>query len=169
MSEARTEFADHGVPNGDVEANIIPVTTMSSTDKLLLEYPEDDYPDDDIPEAAGDKEIDPLLAEYRKDDYSDDEFAYVRSEGLDKNADSGSKIEGGDTGIDAFTEPNPYFDHPEGDRYEAVAICGGRCGRMRDRASKIYCCRDCIQLLFEPECYEKLKNGTLERRICEGS
>jgi hypothetical protein len=45
-------------------------------------------------------------------------------------------------------------------------ICDGECGRGWGYADDIYFCRDCLDVQFGNECYEKLKEGTLPVRIC---
>lgn len=44
--------------------------------------------------------------------------------------------------------------------------CDGFCGHTWSYADDIYACKDCIDIQFESGCLEKLRNGTLERKVC---
>lgn len=44
--------------------------------------------------------------------------------------------------------------------------CDGRCDTEWSYADNMWVCKDCADVQFDPKCYEKLKNGTLERRVC---
>jgi tetratricopeptide (TPR) repeat protein len=53
------------------------------------------------------------------------------------------------------------------DRNRIIAQCGGRCGREWDMASELWCCKDCIEITFCSDCYIRLLDGTLPRRVCD--
>jgi hypothetical protein len=44
--------------------------------------------------------------------------------------------------------------------------CDGRCGTLWTYADNMWVCKDCADVQFDPVCYDKLKNRTLERRVC---
>lgn len=44
--------------------------------------------------------------------------------------------------------------------------CDGFCGHTWTFADDMYACKDCIDIQFERNCLEKLRNGTLERKVC---
>lgn len=47
------------------------------------------------------------------------------------------------------------------------AVCDANCGYGWTTASEMWWCRDCINLTFDRDCYERLKNGTLQMNICD--
>lgn len=53
------------------------------------------------------------------------------------------------------TRPRPIF-----------AVCDANCGYRWTSASEMWWCRDCINLTFDQDCYQRLKNGTLHLNIC---
>lgn len=46
--------------------------------------------------------------------------------------------------------------------------CDGKCdcGRLNQQHMDLYACKDCIDVQFEQSCFEKLKSGTLDVRVC---
>jgi hypothetical protein len=44
--------------------------------------------------------------------------------------------------------------------------CDGRCNTKWSYADNMWVCKDCIDVQFDPVCYDKLKKGTLKRRVC---
>lgn len=44
--------------------------------------------------------------------------------------------------------------------------CDGFCGVKWEWFDHIYCCKDCLDIQFEPNCYAKLQDGTLDRKVC---
>lgn len=44
--------------------------------------------------------------------------------------------------------------------------CNGRCGRFDRKHMDLYACKDCIDVQFEQSCFEKLRSGTLDVRVC---
>jgi tetratricopeptide (TPR) repeat protein len=44
--------------------------------------------------------------------------------------------------------------------------CDGNCGHTWSIADNIYACKDCIDVQFEPSCFEKLRRGALDQMIC---
>lgn len=49
------------------------------------------------------------------------------------------------------------------------AYCDGRCGFEWSYGSSMYCCKDCLDVQFEPNCHGKLLAITLERRVCSSA
>lgn len=47
------------------------------------------------------------------------------------------------------------------------AVCDANCGHGWTTASEMWWCRDCINLTFDQNCYQRLKNGTLQLNICD--
>ena len=47
------------------------------------------------------------------------------------------------------------------------AVCDANCGYGWTTASEMWWCRDCINLTFDRDCYQRLKNGTLQMNICD--
>ena len=45
-------------------------------------------------------------------------------------------------------------------------FCDGLCDKRWTYADDMWVCKDCADIQFHPACYDKLKNGTLERRVC---
>ena len=45
-------------------------------------------------------------------------------------------------------------------------VCDGYCGHTWSFADDFYACKDCIDVQFDSGCLEKLRNGTLESKIC---
>lgn len=54
---------------------------------------------------------------------------------------------------------------PENDHYLPLADCDG-CGRYIGSGRVMWWCRDCIDMTFDEGCFQKMKSGTLARRIC---
>lgn len=45
-------------------------------------------------------------------------------------------------------------------------FCDGLCGKRWSYADDMWICKDCADIQFHPACYDKLKNGSLERKVC---
>jgi hypothetical protein len=45
-------------------------------------------------------------------------------------------------------------------------FCDGRCNTKWSYADNMWICKDCADVQFDPVCYDKLKNGTLQRKVC---
>ncbi|RMJ27393.1 hypothetical protein PHISP_01709 [Aspergillus sp. HF37] len=61
---------------------------------------------------------------------------------------------------DGATRNSRYQYH-----YLPLADCGG-CGRYLGPGSVMWWCKDCIDMAFDGACFQKLKQGSLPRRIC---
>lgn len=61
----------------------------------------------------------------------------------------------------ALTSPAPKAKQGNLSNY-----CDGYCGHVWTFSDDIYACKDCVDIQFEPGCLEKLRNGTLERKVC---
>jgi tetratricopeptide (TPR) repeat protein len=60
--------------------------------------------------------------------------------------------------------------HPEKLEGELLNSCDGRCGITWTYTGEVdgaYCCKDCYDIQFCPDCFAKLKAGTLMRSICD--
>lgn len=44
--------------------------------------------------------------------------------------------------------------------------CDGECGVEWTYADDMYICKDCLDVQFDPDCYQKLKKGELDINIC---
>ena len=51
--------------------------------------------------------------------------------------------------------------------YLAFADCDGGCGRHLAAGSVMWWCKDCINIAFDKTCFQKLKEGNLESRVCD--
>jgi len=47
--------------------------------------------------------------------------------------------------------------------------CDGNCGKSWSYADDWYSCKDCLDVQFNAPCLEKLKSGTLKKKICHPS
>ncbi|KAK1147409.1 hypothetical protein N8T08_001491 [Aspergillus melleus] len=50
---------------------------------------------------------------------------------------------------------------------QIFAVCDGECGHYWETASEMWWCKDCINLTFDRDCFEKLQKGTLPLNICD--
>lgn len=72
-------------------------------------------------------------------------------------------------------EAGPHVVNPNGEdatgvpKPEPVLLrsCDGGCAYNGDELTKLYICRDCNEIYFEPNCYLKLLNGSLT--LCDPS
>ncbi|PLB45749.1 hypothetical protein P170DRAFT_439473 [Aspergillus steynii IBT 23096] len=72
-----------------------------------------------------------------------------------------------------FAEPDPSpaspIDHLSFSPPQIFAVCDGECGHYWETASEMWWCKDCINLTFDRDCFEKLQKGTLPLNICDKS
>ncbi|CEL02875.1 Putative NACHT and TPR domain protein (AFU_orthologue; AFUA_7G06670) [Aspergillus calidoustus] len=47
------------------------------------------------------------------------------------------------------------------------AICDGGCGDYWEAASEMWWCKDCINLTFDKDCFQQLRDGTLPLKVCD--
>ncbi|KAL2809195.1 hypothetical protein BJX63DRAFT_370382 [Aspergillus granulosus] len=47
------------------------------------------------------------------------------------------------------------------------AICDGGCGEYWQAASEMWWCKDCINLTFDKDCFQQLRDGTLPLKVCD--
>ncbi|KAL3468524.1 hypothetical protein BJX64DRAFT_246157 [Aspergillus heterothallicus] len=47
------------------------------------------------------------------------------------------------------------------------AICDGGCGEYWETASEMWWCKDCINLTFDKDCFQQLRNDTLPLKVCD--
>ncbi|KAI9373279.1 hypothetical protein BJX61DRAFT_541905 [Aspergillus egyptiacus] len=57
-------------------------------------------------------------------------------------------------------------DPEKEDTAPVFAICDGGCGSYWETASEMWWCKDCINLAFDRDCFERLKGGTMPLKIC---
>jgi hypothetical protein len=65
------------------------------------------------------------------------------------------------------SKDNPHPEKLEGDLLNS---CDGHCGITWTYTGEVdgaYCCKDCYDIQFCPDCFAKLKAGTLMRSICD--
>lgn len=74
------------------------------------------------------------------------------------NDNNSSSIQNGKKDLNSHSRPRPR---------PIFAVCDANCGYGWTSASKMWWCRDCINLTFDQDCYQRLKNGTLHLNICD--
>ena len=113
------------------------------------------------PEGPAAGEVQPDLPE---DDQAsagaetDDVSSPTSSDGEDGSSGSASK-EGNDTPIENADDSSPEMQGP------LRSFCDG-CGTKWTYVSDIYCCKDCLDVQLEPNCYAALRAGNLDPKIC---
>ncbi|EEP81091.1 predicted protein [Uncinocarpus reesii 1704] len=61
---------------------------------------------------------------------------------------------------------SPVPSDPGADGGNMYILCDGGCGRVWNTADNIYTCKDCLNVLFDEKCYETLKAGAFEGKVC---
>ncbi|WEW55846.1 hypothetical protein PRK78_001279 [Emydomyces testavorans] len=145
----------------------------------ILDNPQDDSDEDEDEEVASESEKSELGAPNGNVEEKDKETSSQTHAGEDEDDDEEeeetSEHVDGDALASALHEASANKPSPSNTSLNRDSsglqghlhfVCDGACGREWFYADDTYACKDCLDVQFGSECYEKLKAGTLEQKVC---